>query len=160
MLTPPLVLAHFWGLKGQIQIGESLNDTPKVQHLLYWGTDHIIPAGSWHHNRRCNRNSVAPVLTALKQGRGHFCHTGYLPKNGIYNQDIFTIFGLNHINTWDQQEIESFLIRSSNKYEKYFMKLGIQKMRTFFSPRGHFCHTTFSPSFDRKTVLMFTLFVY
>ena len=52
------------------------------------------------------------------QGRGHFCHTGYLPLNDIYNKDIFTIFGLNHVNTWDQQKIESFSIKNYIKYEK------------------------------------------
>ena len=58
------------------------------------------------------------VLTHLIQGRGHYYHTGYLPQTGIYNKDNFTIFGLNHVNTWEQQEMESFSIKSSIKYEE------------------------------------------
>ena len=54
MLTPPLVLAHFWGL----ETVESLSDTRRVKYFLYWSIGHIPPAGNLHNSRGCKAETA------------------------------------------------------------------------------------------------------
>ena len=152
MLTPPLVLAHFWGLLRQIQIGESLYDTPKMQHLLYWGTGHI------------------PVFTKLgiQKIRTFFSHLlrhwsySYIKKTwntkntliffapGTFlSHHLFSHFSqkktckcslswfIRDVYTWDQQDICHFLGRTMflRSYSLIFKQI---RKNPFFYDSGHF----------------------
>ena len=97
------------------------------------------------------QEQCSPCINWSDTRQGTFCHTAYLPPNGIYNKDIFTIFYLNHVNTWDQHEIAPFSIIRSIKYEKIINKTwNTKNAHIFFSPWGYISHTTFSLSFNRK----------